>query len=372
MIYSKTAGIIFSNTNDKALKEFTANRSMASLPFAGRYRLIDFIISNYVNAGIQNVGVITNRNYNSLLDHLGSGLFWDLDRKNGGLSIVPPFISGQSKNDEELDCFARASEYIKHHNCEYVVASESGFVANVDIKELVKFHVDSESDITIVYRNADSPDKFDRTLKLKVNSDQKVTSVTAATGSKTGGKLSMGLFVFTRSAFNNFISTAFAMTDGSFVNAITQKSGNYKISGFEHKGFVGVIDSKKAYFETSMRLLEKDVRDELFNKERPIYTKTKDDMPTRYGLHSSVSNSLIADGCIVDGTVKNSILFRGVRVKKGAVIDNCILMQGVEVRENSKLKYVASDKNAVIGGKDPISGTNRKAFIVKKNQVLTD
>lgn len=372
MIYSKTAGIIFSNSNDKALKEFTANRSMASLPFAGRYRLIDFAISNLVNAGIQNVGVITNRNYNSLLDHLGSGLFWDLDRKSGGLSIVPPFIGGNSKTDDKLDCILRAIEYIKRRNCEYVVACESGFVANLDIKKIVEAHIEKKADVTLVYREAERPDKFAGTLKLKVDKDGKVASAENALLLKTGGKLTIGVHIFTRSAFNDILSTALNSENPEISEIISEKTGKYRVYGYEHKGFVGVIDSRKSYFETGMELLDKEVRDDLFNKERPIYTKTKDDMPTRYGLYSDVSNSIIADGCIIDGTVKNSVLFRGVRVKRGAVVENCILMQGVEVRENSTLKYVTSDKNAVIGGKAPITGTNRKAFIVKKNQVLTD
>ena len=372
MISSRISGIIFANSNDNALKEFTANRSMASLPFAGRYRLIDFAISNFVNADIHNVGVITNRNYNSLLDHLGSGLFWDLDRKNGGLSIIPPFISGSNKNSDELDCLERALDYVKHHPCDYVVACESGIAANIDIKELLNYHTRNNADITVVYRNSEKPDKFASTLKIRVDGDGKVISASSDFETKTGGKLTMGVMVFDSSVFSSVVNTGITSENGNLQEIIAASISKYNVYAYEHSGFAGVVDSKKSYFDTSMELLKRDVRDDLFNKERPISTKTKDDMPTRYGVHSSVSNSIIADGCIIDGTVKNSILFRGVRIKKGAVVDNCILMQGVEVRENAKLKYVTSDKNAIIGGATPISGTNRKSFIVKKNQVLTD
>ncbi|MCQ2450899.1 MAG: glucose-1-phosphate adenylyltransferase subunit GlgD [Clostridia bacterium] len=373
MMNGKVSGIIFTNSNDSALKEFTSFRSMASLPFGGRYRLIDFTISNFVNAGISNVGVITNQNYSSLLDHLGSGIYWDLDRKNGGLSILPPFISGSKNNVGELDAADRAVEYINRNNSEYVVVCESGTVANIDVKAVLNYHIEKNADITFLYRTSEKTDKFDRTLKLKLDDDGKVIKISDTKQSDEGGKLTMGFSIFTRAAFSELVNMASKVnTKDTFVSVMTKKFSAYNIFGYEHTGFVGVMDSRKAYFETSMELLNGDIREQLFNRKRPVYTKTKDDMPTRYGTHSSVKNSIIADGCIIDGTVKNSILFRGVRVRKGAVVENSILMQGVEIRENTKIKYVASDKNAVIGGKDPIKGTNRKAFIVKKNQTLID
>lgn len=365
------SAIIFSNSNDGALKELTANRSIASLPFGGRYRLIDFTLSSLVNAGISKIGIITKENYRSLMDHLGSGVFWDLDRKNGGLYIIPPYISGVHKYKGSTDAVIRALDFVNHTNSEYIIVCESGAVANIDVSSLINYHIDNNSDITIVYRKAECGDKYENSVKLKLEDNGKVTAVSSSKTSTELGNFSLGLSIFRKEVFLNIISSSSDTTvDGIYRDTIARNTEKLNIFGFEHKGYSAVMDCRKSYFEANMELLNPDVRKDLFNPERPIFTKVKDDMPTRYGTHSSVSNSLIADGCIIDGTVKNSILFRGVRIRKGAVVENCVLMQGVEIRDNTKIKYVVSDKNAVISDGENINGTNRKAFIVKKNQVL--
>lgn len=373
MMNVKVDGVVFSNSNDSALKELTSYRSMASLPFGCRYRLIDFTLSSFVNAGINNIGIITNQNYRSLMDHIGSGQYWDLDRKNGGLSLVPPFISGKKEYKGEADAANRALEYVNRHPCDYVVVCESGIAANVDIQSMLNFTIEKGADVTFLYHQSETNCKFGNTLRIKLDSNNKVTKIAKTTDSTVGGNLSLGYVVFTREAFVELVVHAReGGENSSFSNVFTKNSSKFNIYGFEHKGYLGIMDSRKAYFENTMKLLDEEFRKDLFTKKRPIFTKVKDDMPTRYGIHSSVENSLIADGCVIDGTVKNSILFRGVRVKKGAVVENSILMQGVEIRENSKIKFIVSDKNAVIGGEAPIKGTTHKAFLVKKNQVLTN
>ncbi len=367
---SAITAVIFSNSNDEALKELTANRSMASLPFGGRYRLIDFTLSNLVNAGISDIGIVTNANYRSLMDHVGSGIYWDLDRKNGGLSIVPPYIMGSRKHNGYVDSAVRATEYVNRTNCEYVIVCDSGTIANVDITSLINFHAEKEADVSFVYRKAHSPDKFKNTIKLNLNESGRVINA-EITDLKGEGDYTIGIGIFNKTVFNSMVnSTLNEKAEITISDIIMNKVNDYNIYGFEHSGFAALMDCRKSYFENNMMLLEKSVRDDLFNRERPIFTKTRDDMPTRYGTHSNVKNSLVADGCIIDGTVKNCILFRGVRVRKGAVVENSILAQGVEVRENAKVKYVVSDKNAVIGNTEPICGTKRKAFIIKKNQYI--
>ncbi len=363
--------MIFSNSNDEALKELTEIRSMASLPFGGRYRLIDFALSNLVNAGISNIGVVTNENYSSLLDHIESGVFWDLDRKNGGLHIIPPFIRGTKKYRGYADALYRAAEYISNNSCEYVVAYDSGIAANVDISALINAHIEKDADVTFVYRNSDTADKLRNTLKIEIDETGKITELNKVCSADKDGRYTMGIAVFKKSAFLSVLNSTIAVKDDvTFSDFMANSFSNISIYGFEHNGFTAVMDCRKAYFENSMKLLNKEIRDDLFNRERPVYTKTRDDMPTRYGTHSDVKNSLVADGCIIDGTVKNCILFRGVHIRKGATAENSILMQGVDVRENAVVKYVVSDKNAVIDNKEPVCGTNRKAFIIKKNQMI--
>ncbi len=364
------SAIIFSNSNDEALKELTENRSMSSVPFGCRYRLIDFTLSNLVNAGISNVGVITNENYRSLMDHIGSGIYWDLDRKNGGLNIIPPFMMGENKYSGLTETCFRAYQFASSLNSEHIIVSESGIIANIDITALINKHIEKNADITFVYRKAECPDKFKNTLKFDII-DEQIRSTSKAYRLTESGNYSMGLAVFKKSAFIDLINLSKNDKDEDvFAKLISENISNYKMFGFEHRGFVAPMDSKKSFYENNMRLFDENVRNDLFNKERPILTKTRDDMPTRYGIHSDVKDSLVADGCIIEGTVKNCILFRGVRVSKGAVVENSILMQGVGICENAKAKYLIADKNSVITGKSPAKGTVHKAFVVKKNQVF--
>ena len=364
------SSVIFSNSNDEALKELTENRSMSSVPFGCRYRLIDFTLSNLANAGITNIGIITKENYRSLMDHVGSGLYWDLDRKNGGLHIIPPFITGGNKLSGLEDTCFRATEFISGLNSEYIIVCESGVIANIDITALINSHIKNDADITFVYRKAEHPDKFKNTLKFKVI-DQKIISSKKAYRLSESGNFSMGIAIFKRAAFIDLVGIAKGDKDEDvFAKLISENISNYKMFGFEHTGFAAALDNKKSFYENSMLLFEESVREDLFNKERPVLTKTRDDMPTRYGPHAKVKDCLIADGCIIEGTVKNSILFRGVRVNRGAVVENSILMQGVGICENAKAKYLIADKNSVITGKNPVNGTTHKAFIVKKNQVF--
>jgi len=369
---SAVSAIIFANSKDELLNQLTEMRSLASLPFGGRYRIIDFSLSNIVNAGISKVGIITKENYRSLMDHLGNGNFWDLDRKNGGLQFWPPYnFSGSRKYKGYFEALMRAKNFVNGNSCDYVLVCESGVVANMDISALLNYHTEKKADVTLVYRSADRADKYSTTMKLSVNGDGKITEMTPADKRTESGDYTLGVALFNKSAFLGLLPDDDKSQEGVIYREILpSKLDSLNVCGFKHNGVAFVMDSGKSYFESSMKLLSREIQDDLFNEARPIYTKTRDDMPTRYGIHSSVTNSFIADGCIIDGTVKNSILFRGVRVNKGAVVENSILMQGVEVRENARLKYVVSDKNAVINATTPKKGTDRKAFLIKKNEII--
>lgn len=364
------AGIIFANAYDETLERFTQKRSIASVPFGGRYRLIDFSLSNLVNAGISNVGVITKEKYRSLMDHIGSGLPWDLDRKNGGIRILPPFnISKARIYQGYVEALYGAMDFMKRCNADHIVIYDARTIANVDISAVVKTHVSSNADVTVVCRKGSEIINDDDTMTLDINKENRVV---LAGFPKTIGNddwRSMGIFVFNREKLIKLVNTSYE-NGGETISGdiIANNTDTLKIATHKHDGFAAIMDSEKSYRDANFALLEKEVRKDLFNVERPIYTKTRDDMPTRYGTKSSVKNSLIAEGCVVDGTVKNSILFRGVTVAKGAVVENSILMQGVSVGENSQLDNVVSDKNAVISDGMIVKGTAEKAFFAEKNQ----
>lgn len=368
---SAVAGIIFANSHDDLLPSLTQRRSMASVPFGGRYRLIDFALSNMVNAGISNVGVITKEKYHSLMDHLGSGLFWDLDRKSGGLRILPPYsVSGTRRYHGYIEALMGAMGFIERSGADYLVISEADLVANIDLSAALDYHVDKNADVTIIYRNGISPEGFSYTSALELSEDGRVSKIFFPE-TKENVSHSLGIMIFSVPKLIKLITAAYNADYTSISRDIlAKKVDTLLIYGFCHDGFSAVMDSEKTFFDANMQLLDSSVRNDLFFRERPIFTKTRDDMPTRYGTKSNVSNSFIADGCIIDGTVKNSILFRGVKVSKGAVIENSIVMQGTNVGENATLEYVITDKNSEVDDNMTVKGTKEKVFIISKKQIL--
>ena len=369
---SAVAGIVFANSNDNLLKRLTSQRSMASIPFGARYRLIDFSLSNLVNAGITNVGIITKENYRSLMDHVGSGIYWDLDRKNGGLHILPPYIeSGIRRYSGTIDALHGAKDYIKRCKSDYIVLCAADVLANVDIKSVVSAHVKNEADITTVYHKGILPANRDDAMIFSFEEDNRISSIGFVGEAGTELSYGIGITVISRELLSELVDEAYENDLPNFNrNVMAAKVKQLKIYGYEHKEFVMLMNGTDSYYNANMALLDNKVRRELFNKDRPIYTKSRDDMPTRYGTKSNVKNSIIGDGCVINGTVKNCVLFRGVKVEKGAVVENCILMQETKVGENSQLCNVISDKNAQIGENMILKGTDEKHFFIKKNQII--
>ena len=367
---SLVAGVIFANAEDNMLKKLTSNRSMASVPFGARYRIVDFALSNLVNAGVSSVGIITKENYRSLMDHVGNGVAWDLDRKNGGLYILPPYSSRDvRKYTDTVDALYGAMEYLNRCGSEYIALCDSYALANIDINAAVKAHIAKEADITVVYHKGTLPEASGKKMVLPLSDDGRITKMAQSVVSEAA--YSMGVSIIKRDLLIKIIKDAYDEEIKNYEKDVLPKAlSALKVYGFEHNGFVAVLDNTHTYYQASMALLNKEVRKELFNKERPILTKTRDDMPTRYGIEANVKNSLIGDGCIIEGTVKNSILFRGVKVAKGAVVENCILMQETVVENDAVLDNVIADKNSVISEKMVLKGTTEHHCFVRKSQIV--
>lgn len=371
---SAVAGIVFANTNDNFLKKLTAHRSMASVPIGGRYRLIDFALSNLVNAGVTSVGIITKEKYRSLMDHVGSGIPWELDRKNGGLYLLPPYQNSKMKRySGTVDALYGAKDYIERCNSEYIVLCDSDLLANVDIQAALKNHISKNADISLVYhKGVVAPCEEPReTMLLKLNSNNKITAISFENEKETKTAFGIGITILSRKLLLNLVSEAVDNESASFNrDVIAKKLKTLDVIGFEHSDYAALMNGTHSYYNASMDLLLPEVRRQLFNKNRPVFTKTRDDMPTRYGTKADVKNCFIADGCVINGTVKNSILFRGVTVEKGAVVENCILMQETSVGSGAEIFNVIADKNAVIGDGMVVKGTDKKHFFVKKNQIV--
>ena len=368
-------GLIFAYQDDNVMKSLTQKRALSSIPFGGRYRIVDFILSNMVNSGITKVGIITRNNYQSLMDHLGSGKEWDLSRKNGGLYMLPPFFSQGTAYRGKLEALRNAESFIRKSSQEYVIMANADSIANIDLDAALEYHKSKGADITMMYKKqAFKPAEEDvgQNCVIKTQEDGRVIDIAMDPApSDEIVNLSMGVMIMQRSLLETLILECSSHNMYSLHRDVLQRRINdLKIYGFEYSGYFQKIDSISSYFATNMDLLNTDIREQLFGTNRQIYTKIRDEAPTIYRGQSSVKNSLVADGCVIEGTVENSIIFRGVHIHKGAVIRNSIIMQDTEVQEDSELNYVITDKDVVIRESRKLFGYNLYPMVLAKGSVV--
>lgn len=362
-------GIIFANSHDALLRELTETRSMASVPFGARYRLVDFMLSNLTNAGVSKVGLVTKANYFSLMSHLGNGKPWDLDRKIGGLSIYPPYSSGDAQVYKgRVEALYGIMECLLESEEEYVILCDTDVIANIDLRDVMNGHIENDADITVVYANGKKPKGQNDVMSFRFDKKGRITEV--AFEDKDDCDYGLDVIILRRELLIDLVNEAYSNGLVSFSHGIIDaKYKELKVYGYCHKGYVAVMDGVPSYFEANKALLNADVRRDLFNPERPIYTNSKDDMPAKYGIESVVSNSLIADGCIIDGEVKNCILFRDVIVAAGAVVENSILMEGTTIGAGCELNYMITDRFATVTEDKKLDGRQTKRIIGKKETV---
>lgn len=366
-------GIVFSNIHDSNVPELTTNRTMASIPFGGRYRLIDFVLSSMVNSGVTHVGVITNRNYRSLMDHVGSGKEWDLARKNGGFVLLPPFgeIDSTSLYSTRLEALKTVLGFIMRCTEEYVVMSDANSVYNMDYNDMLKFHIETASDVTLLYvkKNAVEISGTNNTI-LKIDSDNVVKEITI--DPRMQGKVNIygNIIIMKRMLLTSIVSEAISHGRTHFIkDAVGRNLHRLKVTAYEHKGYFEEISSLQRYFDVTLGLLDIETRKKLFGGAE-IYTMVKDSAPTKYGANSIVKNSLVSDGCEIEGEVYNSVLFRGVKISRGTVIKNCVLMKGVITGENVTLNNLIVDKGVVVRDRRTLSGAENHPFYIPKETVI--
>ena len=365
-------GVIFSNINDENWSELSRHRTMASVPYGGRYRLIDFTLSNMVNSGITTVGIVTKHNYQSLIDHLGSGKDWDLARKDGGIILLPPYSNEtDAPYTTRLEALMGITGFLNHRNEDYVVITDCDGIARVDLQSILHFHEENHADITMVYHEETEPAQSSYFMTLEPDETGRVKGIKINPKHK-GGKydLYVNIMVMSREFLINTIQDAVTRGLSSFGRDILTKNvDTLRIFGYRFGGYYATISSLRNYFAHSMELLEKDVRDELFGA-RDIYTKVRDSAPSKYIGGAVVKNSLVSDGCVIEGTVENSILFRGVKVGKGSVVKNSIVMQDSVIGTNVSLDCVITDKNVVIRDGRHLSGCEALPYFIAKGRML--
>ena len=366
-------GIINNALDESFLDKLTGHRSLASVPFGSRYRLIDFPLSNMVNSGITNVGLLLQTKYRSLMDHIGFGKAWDLDRKRNGLFILPPSHIYQANRayKGDLQNFASNIDYIKRSDQEYVIITSPNVVANIDYRDAFEFHVENENDITIMYRELDvfrrdttytviNTDDNDRIIDMKVNPRKNYYK-----------KISMQRYIMKKELLLDIIDECISKGEWDFVkNAIIGNLDSLNVYGYPFHSYASVINSINGYYKSNLELLKPNVWQDIFLKNGPIYTKPKDESPTAYKNGVKAKNILTANGCDIRGNVKNSILFRGVKVHPGAVIKNSIIMQKSEIEEGASLENVILDKGVKVTANKSLKGDTNLPMIIAKNTLI--
>ena len=371
-------GLIYTGENDIHLGELTSVRAVAALPIAGRYRVIDFQLSSMVHSGIKRVGVITQKNYQSLMDHLGSGREWDLLGKVG-LHILPPFVTrdNQGVYDGLLDSLKSNLDFLRLSPETYIVLTNSHSIYNMDFTEAIQQHIDTGADITAFY--AQPSEAFDgegfegeADAHFTVDENKNIVAMEVGQSHPTCVCPSLKIYVAKRETLLKIVEQSAANGYHHFGRDLLQRSinnGSLKICGYEYKGYCCQIDSIQAYFNFNMTVQTQKVREKLFPKDLPVYTKVRDDLPARY-MGGQCSNSLIANGCIIEGTVINSVLFRGVKVAKGAVIKNSIIMQDAVIQEGAEIDHCILDKKSVIRRNGRLIAPAAYPIVIAKNVVI--
>ncbi len=368
-------GIIYTGENDARLRELTMTRAVAALPVAARYRVIDFLASSMVNAGIRNVGVIMQKNYHSLMDHLGSGKEWDLHGKNEGLHILPPFLTRENVGvyNGLLDALRSNTNYLTRSKQESMVLSGSDIIYNAHLEELFRFHQDSGAEITLMYTKEPSMKRDEYGSYLELDEVGNVKTMEVEPTHPSYDNCYMNVMIIRRELLRNLVDKAVAhglhdMNRDLLLSMV--REGQARINAYEYKGACWRIDSVQSYFRFNMDVLDTEKRKGLFREDLPVYTKVRDEMPTYYGDNVTVVNSLLADGCQIEGTVENSILFRGVKIAADAHVKNCIIMQDGQVHSGAYIENCILDKQAVIKRNAKLIGPEAYPIVIGKNVVI--
>ncbi|MBR3684884.1 MAG: glucose-1-phosphate adenylyltransferase subunit GlgD [Clostridia bacterium] len=366
----KMLAILFASGNESKLNELTLHRTTASLPFAGRYRLIDFALSSLVNSGITRIGIITRNNYSSLMDHIRMGRDWDLNRKNSGIAVFPPFGLNTSRDvyKGKIEALYTVLDFLEKAPEDYVCVSNCNIASNIDLESILDEHIARGADVTMLCHKANVTSS--KRVIITKNDNDCVTDLCQVEIPSTEEKLvSLNIYIIRKSLLTSWIEQAYARGYVDFEKDILfREVENGKIYAKEIMSYAAIVDDVKTYFNESMKVLKEDVRNELFETGRKVYTKVKDSVPTIYGENANVSGSLIADGCVINGTVENSILFRDVRIEEGAVVKNSIIMEHGVVMKNGQISYTITDKSVVIGAGRQISGSEDYPIVIVKNK----
>ena len=366
-------GIIFAN--DASIGSLTAKRTMASLPFGGRYRQVDFALSNLACAGVRHVGVVTRYNYQSLMNHIGSGEEWGLELEEGGLEYLTPYATSTTDNYRgKLESLYSAMTFLNYGpEDEYVIMIDSAILSNIDLDKVLDSHVASGKDITVVTKAGIANGTKQLDLALKLDSDGAIVDMAVDYVAPADYVASMDIFVLSKKwlikQVKEHIAHALYHMDRDLVLGLWQR-GEATVNVFAFDGVALYNESLEEYFHNSLALIKKEVRHDLFNGNHPIYTKVRDRVPSYYGEDCDIEDCIVADGCILEGEAENCVLFRQVTICEDAEVEDCVIMNDTVVGEGAELKYVILDKDVVVRPGAKLIGTPNAPIVIKRGEIV--
>lgn len=373
---SNAIGIIFANSESDNLQGLALERPIAAVPFGGRYRILDFALSSMVNSGIRTIGIVTPHQYRPLLDHLGAGKDWFLERKDGGLFILPGVMHGLAGKNHTfcIKDLKNNLEYLEKDFVENVVISSGDQIFNINFKDALEFHKDKHADVTLIYKviteaGADS----NSAALLELDENHKVCNIkenSRLQGDELGHSRFVNILLIRRELLMNIIENYSSYGCLDLITILAANLEVLKIYGSPTRSFVGTIRTIKDYFDRTMDLLDLNVREQLWLGVDRTHTKVVDNPPTKYTSRAKINNSLIASGCSIAGEVINSIVFRGVKIEEGCRIQNSIIMPKCHIHANAQTNYAILDKSVIVHGENVLKGNLNQPLVVLKKAVI--
>ncbi len=366
-------GIIFAN--DAAMGELTNKRTTASIPFGGRYRQVDFALSNMANAGIRRIAIISRSNYQSLMNHIGSGEEWGLEMGEGGLEFLTPYAYSTTDSYRgKLESIHAGLDFLRYsEDDDYVVLMDTAVLSNIDMAKVIAAHRDSGKDITLVTKAGVANGQKVLDLALKLDDKGEVTDMTVDYAAPADYVASMDIFVMSKKLLVERVKEHFARSlyhmDRDFVMG-QWRNGQLSVNTYAFEGTALYNETISEYYENSLALIEKEVRHDLFSGEHPIYTKVRDRVPSFYDEGCKIEDCIVADGCSLSGNVKHSVLFRQVTVAANAQVEDCIIMNDSVIGEGAVLKCVILDKDVTVRPGAKLMGTPSNPVIVKRGEIV--
>ncbi len=371
----KAMGIIF--TNDATMGELTDKRTCGSIPFGGRYRQVDWALSNMTCAGIRHIGIISRHSYQSLMHHIGNGEEWGLKLEEGGLEFLTPYASDTNYLYRgKLASLHNALDFLEYSDGDdedLIVLSDSAILANVDMADVIRSHIESGKCVTVVTKAGVANGQKVLDLALKVDDKGEVVDMVVDFAAPADYLATMDIFVMDKKFLIKWVQEMVARDKYHMDRDLIMggwRRGQIDINAYQFDGVALYNESVEEYFVNSLSLINKEQREDIFNGKHPIFTKVRDRVPTYYGEGCDVENCLIADGCILEGEVEDSVLFRQVTIEAGAEVDKCIIMNDSVIGEGAELKYVILDKNVTVTPGAKLVGTRQNPIVVKRGDTV--